>query len=227
MSTSEYEYRVLTDTNEYGDSPQALDAFTSRIVMSNLNHLADEFAQVRCALSGTVAALSGKAGYLTSRTPTAINTPYAVVSTSFPMLVRGSGASYKLRVRIGGASSNVAAAAIFTAVLSLGRDAPAAVGDASEAPYTDAVYITDATASTAAAWLTGASQGPGGYATLMEMNAAEVEACALDFPTTDAPGGGAVTVRVAWVTLTIFASTSNVTYVPKLFAVYAAEVIGT
>ena len=51
MATSEYGYRVLIDTAAVGGQTQALDARTSRIVMSNLNHMADEFAQVRVAMS--------------------------------------------------------------------------------------------------------------------------------------------------------------------------------
>ncbi len=221
MATSEYHYRVLLDLADVGVAKKALDPTTSRSLMSNLNHMADEFAQVRVTYSGTVAALSGKAGYLSSRTPTSTATPYAVTSWSFPMSIRAQGQSYKLRVRIGGATANATATATFTAVLSPGNTAPASVGDAS-----DAVYVTAGTASTAAAWLTGVSQGAGAYTTMMEMNAAQVAACWNDFPTKVSLSGDPATVTCAWVTLSIFAETTNVTHVPRLYSVYAAEVIG-
>ena len=74
MGTSEFGYRVLIDTSDVGNSTNAVDVIWARSIMNNANHLADEFAQVRATMSGTVPALSGKAGYLTSRTPIATET---------------------------------------------------------------------------------------------------------------------------------------------------------
>jgi hypothetical protein len=221
MSTSEYERRILTDSNDVMGQPKALDALSARIVMSNLNHLADEFAQVRAALSGTTASLSGKAGYLTSGTPAAIDTPYQVCTTSFPICVRAAGQSYKFRVRIGGASANGASSATFYATLSAGGEAPALTTDA-----TDATFVTTPTTSTSAAWLTGASQGAAAYTTMMEMSPAQVATCMSSFATRMAIGGDAASVTVPWVTLTVFASTTNVSHVPRLYGVSLAEVIG-
>jgi hypothetical protein len=221
MSTSEYSYRVLVDTAAVGDATHALDARTSRIVLSNLNHLADEFAQARVSMSGTVSALSGKAGYLTSRTPTAADTPYLVVSYTFPISVRALGQSYKLRVRVGGATANAAADATFRLVLSPGPEAASLVLGASDASYTSAK-----TSSTTAAWLTGSSDGAANYSTMVEMSASQVAMCMTEFATTESLGGDAASVMVPWATLSVFAETTNVTHVPRLYALNAAEVIG-
>jgi hypothetical protein len=221
VATSEYEYRVLFDTNAVGDATAALDARTARIILSNLNHLADEFAQARVAMSGTVAALSGKSGYLTSRTPVATNTPYLVVSYTFPLSIRAAGQSYKVRVRVGGATANAAAAATFRLVLSPGFDASAAVSGP-----TDASYTSGATSSTSAAWLTGASDGTNAYATMMELNSAQVDLCMAEFATSVSLGGDPASVNVPWVTLSVFAETTNVTYVPRLYSLLASEVVG-
>ena len=221
MATADFKYRILTDTNAFGDSTDALDAFTTRVVMSNLNHTADEFSQVRCAISGTTPSLISKAGYLVSRTPSAVSTPYSIASVSFPISVRASGKSYRMRIRLGGATANVAANAIFYAALSAGADAASSLLTASDASFTTAL-----TASTTAAWLTGTSRGTNAWTTMIELSAAQMAACYVDFPTTVSLGGAPASVRVPWVTLTVFSSTSDILYTPRLYAVYAAEVIG-
>ncbi len=221
MATSEYGYRVLIDTAAVGGQTQALDARTSRIVMSNLNHMADEFAQVRVALSSTKISSFYAEPYLTSRQPQTPGVPYLITSASFPMNVRVQGQAYKLRVRIGGATANAAATATFYAVLGQGHRASADVSLAS-----DAVYVTAGTASTSAAWLTGASQGAQAYTTMVEMDAAATALCLAQFPTAEQLGGDPVSVPLTWATLSIFASTTNLSYVPRLYSVYAAEVIG-
>ena len=91
---------------------------------------------------------------------------------------------------------------------------------------TDAQFVTAATTSSTAAWLTGASQGTNGYTTLVEMTADQVGGSLTDYETTTALGGDAASVQVAQVTLSIFASTANVAHVPRLYNVMLAEVIG-
>jgi hypothetical protein len=220
MSTSEYEYRVLVDPAIVLGSTNALDSRTSRILMSNFNHLADEFAQVPIAMSGTVPALSGKSGYLTTGTPALTGTPYAVGSWTFPIKVRASGQSYRFRVRIGGASGNTASTTFY---LTLSNGRPSRIATATD----DSVFKTDATTSSTAAWLTGDSLGPLASATLMEMTGEQVEACTVVRSTLTTAGGNAVSVDVALVTATVWATTADVTHVPRLYAVYLAEVIGT
>ncbi len=221
MATSEYEYRVLIDLATVGGQTHALDARTSRIVMSNLNHMADEFAQVRVAMSNTKISSFYADPYLTSQTPAAADVPYLVTSATFPMNVRVQGQAYKLRVRIGGATANAAATATFYAVLGQGSRAAVGLFEAS-----DSVYVTSGTASTSAAWLTGVSQGTEAYTTMMEMDAAKTSLCLAQFPTNVELGGDPATVAVTWATLTIFASTTNAAYTPRLYGLYAAEVIG-
>ena len=91
---------------------------------------------------------------------------------------------------------------------------------------TDASYTTAGTASVTAAWLTGTSDGSGAYTTMMEMSAEQAALCMTDMATTISLGGDPASVRVCWVTLSVFAQTTNVTYVPRLYGLYAAEVIG-
>jgi hypothetical protein len=222
MSTAEYAYRVLVDANFVAYDNQPLDAFTTRLVLSNLNHLSDMNAQVCATLSTSVAGLSGKLGYLTPGTPAAVDTPYAIVSATFPICIRERGQSYRMRIRIGGATANATATATFRAVLSSASTAPAAVSDAS-----DAVFLTAGTTSTTAAWLTGASQGSGAYTTMIEMNPTQVAGAIVSRPTTDLLAGVPTSVDIALVTLSVFGLTTNVTHSPRLSGLYAAEVIGT
>lgn len=221
MSTAEFPYRVLIDTNDVGVSTHALDARTARIVISNLNHLSDEFGQVCVNMSGTTAALSGKAGYLTPGTPAFVTTFYFVTSFKFPIKVRAGGQSYKFRIRIGGASGNTAATS-FLAGLGPGiiRLSGASGGT------TDNFFRTADTTTTTAAWLTGASLGPNAYTRMIEMAPDQVSRCVVDRETLVALGGAPASVEVALVTLNIWATTANVTHVPRLYSVYLAEVIG-
>ncbi len=218
MSTSEFECRILTDAADYGLSTNPLDVATSRYVINNLNHLSDEFGQVLSCMSSTVAALSGKTGYLTPATPAATGVFYPVVSHTFPIKVRAAGQSYKFRIRIGGASGNTAST-LFLAQLTGGSGLLTS--------GTDAQYVTAATTSSTAAWLTGASLGPNAYTTLMELTSEQVNRCLISMPTTIDLGGDDASVQVAMVTLLISASTANVAHVPRLYNVMLAEVIGT
>ncbi len=222
MSTAEYEYTVHVDSAYVMTPNAALDAFTTRLVLSNINHLSDMNAQVLATFSGTVPALSGKAGYLTPGTPAAVDTPYAIVSATFPICLRARGQSYRVRIRIGGASANAGATATFRAVLSSAASGPGAVAEDS-----DAVFKTAGTTSTSAAWLTGTSRGAAGYTTMIEMNPAEVAGCIVSRSTSASLGGSTTSVDIALVTLSVFGFTTNVTYPPRLYSVYAAEVIGT
>jgi hypothetical protein len=224
VATSEYEYRVLVDTNDIGGTTHALDARTSRIIVSNINHLSDEFAQVLSCRSGTVPALSGKSGYLTTNTPTFAGTPYLVTADTVPIKVRAGGQSYRIRVRVGGASGNTASTVFYVAAAPVGM-APASI--VTSAGAIDSIYQTAATTSSTAAWLTGASRGPNAYTTMIEMTATQVEACVVTRPTLTALGGDSSTVQVALVQLSVWATTANVAHVPRLYALSAAEVIGT
>ncbi len=221
MSTSAYEYRILMDTDEVCKATNALDALTTRFLINNANHLADEFAQVVTCMSSTVAAISSKVGYLTPRTPTLTATPYAIVSHTFPIKVRAAGQSYRFRIRIGGASGSTASTK-FYAVLSRANAAIDALAAAD-----DAVFETAATTSSTAAWLTGTSMGDEGYTTMIEMTAAQVALCSTVESTLTDLAGSSVSVTFALATLSIFATTANVAHVPRLYAVSCAEVIGT
>jgi hypothetical protein len=219
VTTSPYGYRVRTggQFGTAGTSPISA-VYARRVLLNNLCHYADVFGQVRAAWNTSPRV--GK-GYIDSITPTAVDTPYPIWSTTFPILLRASLASYKLRVRIAGASSDGANAVRFRAVL-----APATVLSARVLDAADHVFLTATTTSSSAAWLTGASQGAEAYTTMMALTDGAVTD-ALTLTSTPADIGGAGRgVAQCLVTLAVYGQTANIAATPRLHGVYAAEWVG-
>ena len=219
MTTSPYGYRVRTggQFGTAGTSPISA-VYARRVVLNNLLHYADVFGQVRAGWNTSPRV--GK-GYIDSVTPTAVDTPYPIWSTTFPLALRASLASYKLRVRIAGASSNNTHAVRFRAVLCRASALSTRVLDAA-----DHVFLTATTTSSTAAWLTGASQGSEAYTTMIALTEGSVTD-ALTITSTPADIGGAGrAVPQCLVTLAVYGQTANVAATPRLHGVYAAEWVG-
>jgi len=220
VTTSPYGYRVRIGSQfgTGGTSPISA-VYARRVLLNNLCHYADVFGQVRAAWSS-----SPRVGlpYLTTTTGSkSANTPYPIWSTTFPIALRASLASYKLRVRIAGASSDGVTAVRFRAVLapatSLGRVVASAV---------DSVFLTATTTSATGAWLTGASQGSGAYTTMIALTESEVtDALTMTSTPADVAGAGRA-VAQCLVTLAVYGQTANTVSTPRLHGVYAAEWVG-
>ena len=187
-------------------------------MLNNLCHYADVFVQVRAAFNTSPRV--GK-GYIDSTTPSVVNTPFFIWSTSFPIFLRSDGSSYKLRIRIAGASSDGVNAVRFRAVIG-----PATTISRIVTTATDAQFLTATTTSSTAAWLTGSSQGTDAYTTMIEMTADEVANAIVTTSTPVDIAGGGRSVAQAVVTLAVYGQTANVAATPRLHGVYACEWVG-
>lgn len=192
------------------------------VICNNLDHYADEMAQVRFQFVPTVTYAAAKS-FLTPRTSgVVVNTWYQVAASApFPISLRADGTSYRLRMRLGGASSG-GHAVKFAAVLAPVGAAQAVVNESSS----DASFETATTTSATAAWLTGASQGSGAYTTMVTLSAAEA---ALYSRMTDTPvdlSGARSAVAQCLVSIVVFGSTANTGSVPRLYGVHAEEFVG-
>jgi hypothetical protein len=211
MSTAEYTYVVATDAAIVGASNSAVDAMSSRALMSNINHLSDEFAQVRICM--------GSDG---TNMPSAASGDTDVFLTSyiFPILQRASGDSYRFRIRLAGITPTPSPVQKLTAIIGpyIGAGRPVAA-----TTYGDAKFIADISDDTGVSWGTGSSQGTNAWADLIELPAALVQT--RDFQTKDIFGGSAVTASIPFAQLSIFGS--GVSDSVTLNGVYLAEYIGT
>jgi len=179
-------------------------------------------AQVRACFAPGTSTYASKS-YLTPRTSgVVVDTWYQIMATRpWPISLRADGSSYKLRLRVGGASSG-GHAVKFAVVLAPIENALEIVSASS----TDASFETTTTTSASAAWLTGASQGSGAYTTMVTLDAATA---ALYMRNTDTPvdlSGARSTVAQCLVALTIYGSTANTGSVPRLYGLHAQEFVG-
>lgn len=218
MTTSPYGYRVRfgSQFGTAGASPVSA-VYARRVLFNNLCHYADVFGQVRAAWTNGV----GKTP-LQSTTPTVVNTPFFIWSTSFPIALRADGSSYRLRVRLAGASSDNTNAVRFRAVIG----APLVVSRL-VATATDSNFLTATTTSSTRAWLTGASAGTAAYTTMITMSAEEVADAVVSVSTPVDIAGAGRSVAQALVTLAVYGQTANVAATPILGGVYAAEWVGS
>jgi hypothetical protein len=219
VTTSPYGYRVRIGSQfgTAGTSPISA-VYARRVLLNNLCHYADVFGQVRAAWNASPRV--GK-GYLDSITPAAVDTPYYIWATTFPIYLRADGSPYRLRIRIAGASSDNTNAVRFRAVLAyapvLGRRAVDAA---------DHVFLTATTTSSTAAWLTGATQGSAADTTIITLaGTAAAEAITITSTPADIGGAGRA-VSQCIVTLAVYGQTANVAATPRLHGVYAAEWVG-
>lgn len=210
-------------TAVYAAAKQPVGAVVARdVICNNLDHYADSMAQVRFAWAPGTSTYASKS-YLTPRTTgVVVNTWYQIAAShAFPLPARADGTGYKIRVRLGGASSG-GHAVKFAIVLAPVGSAQAVV----TASASDASFETATTTSATAAWLTGASQGSGAYTTMVALSASEV---GLYTRLTDTPvdlSGARSAVAQCLVNLVVFGSTANTGSVPRLYGVAAEEWIG-
>lgn len=223
MSTSVFKYPVTFEAAEMATVKKPLDAFTVRnVIHNNLCHYADEAAQVRVNWCLPRSVVSGGQGYINTGSVSVIaGFLYSFRSWTFPICLRASGRSYRLRIRVAG-STGGSGNATFYATLT-----------PSEIPLGLAgTWLTDdstwsaSTAGTGAAWLSGASLG-GTFGNMIELRPDQTVATYRNTPTVDVLAGERWAVAVPTATLTIYAVTDTNAVSPKLYAVYAAEYIGS
>jgi hypothetical protein len=195
---------------------------TRDVICNNLDHYADSFGQVRWAFSPGVSTFVTKS-YLTPRTAdVVVNTWYQITASApFPLPLRADGSGYKLRVRLGGASSG-GHAVKFALVIAPVAVAPAVLA----ASNTDASFETATTTSASAAWLTGASQGIGAYTTMVALDAATAAGYVRNVDTPVDLSGAASAVSQCLVSVVVYGSTANTGSVPRLYGGFAAEWVG-
>lgn len=222
MSTSPLKYPVTFEAAEMLTSKKPLDAFTARnVALNNLCHYADEAAQARVNWCLPRSVVSGGQGYILPLAGTIIaGFLYSFRSWTFPICLRASGRSYRLRVRIGG-STGGSGNATFYATLTP-SEVPLGLSGTTIAD--DSTWI-GTTAGTGAAWLTGAS-GSATYGNMVELRPDQTVATYRSTPSVDVLAGERRSVAVPTATLTIYGVTDTNGVSPKLYAVYAAEYIG-
>lgn len=214
MSTSIHGGRILLPTDVTagdGDDPVGV-ARVRDGVANGLLHFADEAGQVWVSLMGAVLPSAVHPGeYVDYLEPRAAGSglEYAA-DVFFPVALfdiaelrvglrsAAGGDSYKLRVRVAGATGNAAAAADF--LVAPVRDLTQLLAR-TDTPATDADYLTATTSSTTAAWLTGASQGELAHATLLYPSVLDTH-------------------------LAVWARTTDETHVPRLYGLAAALYVG-
>lgn len=224
MSTSTFGYLVRAEAALYQDELVPVDTTLVRdVVVNNLNHAADEYAQVRVAYSAAATSFSGGQGYVTPRTTLRSADEFNRVATfgPFPLSVSENGSSYKLRIRLAGASSDNTNTATFRVVLSpTNRAYGAAVSDLGPR-----VWEASTTSSTSA-YLTGANVDDSDPTLIYLSNALVGECTRNDIATLDDLAGDPATVSQCLVYLSVFAKVSNTATTPRLTALYAAEYVG-
>lgn len=192
--------------------------------LNNLLHYADEYAQVRVNWMAPATAWSGGQGYITGRTSSLTTGTYYPITSfgPFAITLRERDGSYRLRVRLAGASS-AGNEVQFRAVLCPQRDAGILVNELA----TDFMFETGQVTSTSAAWLTGASLGDNAWETMVWIPPDWTAAWMTETSTLSDVGGDRVTVEQCLVSLNVFGRAVNAGSVPRLFGAYAAEYVGT
>lgn len=223
MATSPLQYPVTFEAAEMATTKKPLDAFTVRnVLLNNLCHYADEAAQARVNWCLPRSVVSGGQGYLLPVAGTVIaGFLYSFRSWTFPICLRASGRSYRMRIRISG-STGGSGNATFYATLTPGE---IPLGLAGTWLVDDSTFSAT-TAGTGAAWLTGASLGDGAYTTMVELRPDQTVACYRNLTDLDVLAGEFRGVLVPVVTLTVYGVTDTNGVIPKLYAVYAAEYVG-
>lgn len=193
-----------------------IEAHTARdCTFNNLNHLADEAGQVYVDWAGTV---GGTLAYMTTADAIVADEWQEIVTYERLVIpVRAdTGQPYAMRVRIGGHAS---AAFDVDFRLAISPGTPSA--DTAD----DSAYLTGATASTTAAWLSGTSQGAEAWTNLVRLSASQMGA-PQPYLTLTGIGGSVITGEQYRVGLTVWGRTVNVSATPRLSGLYVAAFIG-
>ena len=219
MSTSEYDGRLLTGLTFPATSP--VDAsFCRDVITNNLNHYADEHAQVRCAFAVGSTSFTGGQGYLAPVTISTVDQWYWVASgPTFPIPMRADGSSYRLRIRLAFGCSSAAGTVTFKVILG-----PESIASGYDFPEDDCSFEASTTATTVA-WRTGASLGSANATQIYVPR--DLAAAWMSSATTLADvAGEPAAVPQLLVGLHVFAKTSHATSQPRLYGLYAAEWVG-
>lgn len=229
MATSVYEGRIQTARSF--DADAALDAgFVRDFVQNNLNHLADESAQVRVAYAATLNGLddttSGIGGYNAPGDFTLGAVWYELASFGpFPIRIRKDGTPYRMRVRVN-AKAAVATNDVKIRLVLCPRSRAAGY----VASSLDLVWESATFSSTTAAWLTGASQGSNAWTTQVSVLNSEAVSWITETGTPSIIGGSSVATEQVLVSLNAFysieESVAQDRLSPVMLALYGAEYVG-
>ena len=218
MSTSEFGGFVRTDPTLVCQADEPLDAYSVRVLLSNLMHLSDEYSQVRVAWSGSTIAKA----YINSPQENVLAPSFAG-SWTFPVTCKSNLDSYRFRILLAGAATSGSPATFYAAIT-----APSAVSTLHRIStiVSDTIYKTSSTSSSTPAWLTGSSQGPEAWSDMITLPGAGLSTLPYEIPSS-LGSSDTVTINIPTVTLSIFTQTSDITKPAKLYGVYCAEVLGT
>lgn len=230
MSTSIH--RGMTDPYAllYGvDSSPVETALMRDGVANNLLHAADSFAQVRVNYAAIAASLAGgvRRGAETIDSAPTAGEWYELGGQPFdswPLTMHADGRPYLLRIRLGAAANATNGTVTITWRVFL-----APVGRQVEElhRFADHVWEASSAASTTALWISGATQGSAGHATVLELDAPTASRWVQRVSTYDAVAGASpTTIEQLLVGLYVYAKTDNASVLPRLHNLYAAEFVG-
>lgn len=232
MATSIHSALVQFDGAVYGAAADTMSTTVVRDGVANgLLHCADEYAQVRVNyLPPAAAVVTDQNPFETIDAGPTANQWYRVGGSPFgawPLTLHSDGTPYKLRIRVGVASSASDATTLTMRVLIAPLDAT--VGALLLGSY-DYVYELSWTASdmgTTPTWTAGTSQGSAASATLLTVDRAAADSWTRSVSAYDAVSSASpVSVQQVPVAAHVFAKTSGTT-LPRLHALLIAEYVGT
>lgn len=212
MSTSPLGGRVRFQLSGAGDTAPLSTALVRDRLLNNALHFADQNA--RTLVNWTAPAVA----YV--RTPVKISTTYEVVDSigPLPLTLQASGAPYRLRVELLGASSSGGSSVTFACVLSSGPMSDGAAPTDISAISDRAVEFT-ATTSTTAAWLTAA------VGDVLFDPEASLGLSRTRFDTLTDTGGDATAVDVPTVYVTFYAKAAAGA-TPRMWGAHVSEYVG-
>lgn len=221
--TSSEGRRIKHAATIYNAAQAPLDAVAMRdFVANNLLHYADSMAQVRAQFAAVSNAASGGNNYSTPRRTVDRNIfMHMWTSGDFPLSLRANRGSYKLRVRVAGASSNNTNAVKFRVVV-----CPRAIANSEVNQVADYVYETATTSSSTAAWLTGASQGSAAYSTMVSISPDQISAWTRSLSTITDLSGTPIALPACMVSVSVYGHTVNTGATPQLYNCHVQEWVG-
>lgn len=185
-------------------------------VANGVNHYSDIMAQRRAAWTGC--ALSGT-GYLTITSTVENGWIPMWQSGAFPIPLMPDGTTYRMRLSLAGATSGTNDAVRFAVVLSTPDLARTLVNDGN----TDDVWLSDATSSASAAFLSGASAGTSVWSRMVGVSSARAGGYVRSVSTLDGVAGRSVAGRFCMVCLSVFCLQTKNTATPRLYGFTADE----
>lgn len=210
MSTSYIGAPIRFDDAEYAANA-AFSAHQAQTLVNNALSFADQNGQVRaCWETHDSASL-----YMTPRTPMTVSRFYKIVEVGpFPLLVRENGAPYNLRCRVAGYTNQANTVQFRLIVAPWG----APTGDLTSGTITRPELVLVATTnSTTHGWLTPVGDN------LLEPEAIDAVDALSEITTLDGIGGDPVGVDECLFTMSVWASTTNASAIPRLTGYYVAE----